>query len=454
MRILLADDDDSLRRVLQFKLEKSGYDVTEVADGKAALRLLEKSRFDLLLSDIKMPKVDGLELLERAKDLQPDIKIILITAHATVSQAVQAVKLGAFDYITKPFDDEQLYIALDKALAFKRLETENRDLKGRLRQQQKLPELIGVSRPFKNMMALVEKVAATDATILLIGPSGTGKEIIARTLHIRSARSGNDLITVNCAAIPRELLESELFGHVKGAFTGAIKNKKGKFELADRGTLFLDEIGELALDLQAKLLRALQERIIEPVGSESSIEIDVRVIVATNVDLQEKVRQSLFRQDLYYRLNVIPIQIPSLRERRDDVAVLVKEFVHRFAPDENIVVSDPLLRRLIDHSWPGNVRELENLIERMVILRRSNTLSPKDLPDDFGNFYSETERESLPKSSAPVSFHEAEESLVRDALKRSGWNRTRAAENLKIQRHILIYRMKKYGITEKTTDQI
>jgi len=446
MKILLADDDRSLRRVLQFKLEKSGYTVTAVGDGQQALDCLKGSRFDLLLSDIKMPRIDGLDLLEQVRTLQPRLKVILITAHATVSQAVQAVKLGAFDYITKPFEDEELFVALEKALAFKKLEKENKLLREQLKREKKSLRMIGVSKPFKEMMVLIDKIAATNATVLLSGHSGTGKELVARTLHAKSGRADREFVAVNCAAIPRELIESELFGHLKGAFTGAVKDKKGKFELADGGTLFLDEIGELALDLQAKLLRALQERIIEPVGSEKGIEVDVRVIGATNIDLQSRIASGGFREDLYYRLNVIPIRIPSLAERKEDISILVKEFVNRLAPKENIEVSTKLIETLTDYEWPGNIRELENLIERMVILRKGKTLSPRDLPDDFGIADSRHNNESDKQGTEHVTFYEAEENLVRDALNKCGWNRTRAAKYLNIPRHVLIYRMKKYGI--------
>lgn len=450
MKILLADDDRSLRRVLQFKLEQYGYNVTAVVDGQQALDTLKDTRFDLLLSDIRMPKVDGLELLERARGLQPDLKVILITAHATVTQAVQAVKLGAFDYITKPFEDDELIATIDKALAFRKLENENRRLKGKLRSVTQAPKLIGVSKSFRDMMATVVKIAATDATVLITGESGTGKELVARSLHFQSGRVDNEFIAVNCSAIPRELIESELFGHVKGAFTGAVRNKKGKFELADGGTLFLDEIGELALELQAKLLRALQEKIVEPVGSEKELPVDVRIIAATNANLEELVRNGKFREDLYYRLNVIPIRIPSLAERKDDIPILAKEFVNRFASDKNIVISSGLLKSLTDYSWPGNIRELENLVERMVVLRESDTLSSSDLPDDFGVTIPRSDTSDSDPADSHVTFHQAEQKLIRDALDRCGWNRTKAAQYLNMPRHVLIYRMKKYGITEPT----
>lgn len=446
MRILLADDDASLRRVLQFKLDKAGHDVTAVEDGEAALNQLRSDRWDLLLSDIRMPVVDGVELLELAKQLQPGLKVILMTAHATVSQAVQAVKLGAFDYITKPFEDDQLLAALDRAGTFRELEKENKKLRGRLEESEPARKLIGVSRPFKKMMAVIDQIAATDATVLLSGPSGTGKELVARSIHAKSERTGGDFVAVNCGAIPTELTESELFGHVKGAFTGAIRDKKGKFELADGGTILLDEVGELAGDHQVKLLRVLQERIVEPVGSEITRRIDVRVIAATNVDLQRRVRQGRFREDLFYRLNVIPIVIPSLAERRDDIQVLAREFVRKYETKSAISLSRELLDRLSTYSWPGNVRELENLIERMVIMRKSNSLTVKDLPADFDHAVSDDPEFDLPDH---LTFHEAEEKLVRDALARCGWNKSKAAKYLNIPRHVLLYRMKKYNIEEK-----
>ncbi len=445
-QILLADDDDSLRRVVQYKLEKKGYEVTAVVDGFQALLKLKDHRYDLLLSDIKMPRIDGIELLERARETQPDLKVILITAYATVAQAVQAVKAGAFEYITKPFEDDDLYLAIEKALAFDRLEQENRQLKVRLRQAERPVELIGVSPPFKEMMELVDKIAGSDATVLLTGKSGTGKELIARTVHDRSGRAEGPFVAINCAAIPRELIESELFGHVRGAFTGAVKDKKGKFELAEGGTLLLDEIGELAVELQAKLLRVLQERTFEPVGSEQSKSVDVRVIAATNQDLQERVAEGLFREDLFYRLNVIPIKVPSLAERSEDIPALVKAFVKRSAPEEDISMSPKVMDALVKYRWPGNVRELKNMVERLMIFREGDQLKVSDLPEELALDASRSE----PAPGDPherLSLSQLEIRAIREALRECGGNQTKAAKRLNIPRHVLVYRIKKWGIT-------
>jgi len=446
-RILVADDDESLRRVMEFGLKQEGYDVKTVPDGTRALDVLKSEKFDLLLSDMKMPGLSGLELLTRALDLDRDIKVILITAYATVQQAVEAVKLGAFDYITKPFEREELSLTIKKALQFKRLETENLELKSRLDGADYFKGIIGVSAAFREVIDLVDKVAPTDATVLITGESGTGKELIARAIHKKSSRSTGEFVPVNCAAIPKELVESELFGHVRGAFTGAVRDKRGKFQVADGGSIFLDEIGELGLGLQAKILRALQERVIEPVGAEKSVPVDVRIIAATNSDLKRRVAEGTFREDLFYRLNVIPIFIPPLRERKDDIPLYLNHFVKKFASGQEIRFSPEAMERLVSYDWPGNVRELENLVERMIVMRRSSTLGEGDLPEDFG-------RPVFKKDSAgtteSMSLRDAERSLILRALETSRWNKSEAARMLKIPRHVLLYRMKTYGIAKNS----
>ena len=299
MRILLADDDAALRRVLEFKLKKNGFEVTTVADGEEALSQVKAHSYDLLLADIRMPRLTGIELLEKVRSFEPTLKVVLMTAYATVPQAVEAVKLGAFDYLTKPFDDEQLLLTIGKALKFKKLEDENSRLKAELNFRSGLNEIIGDSEPVHELKEIITQVAPTDATVLITGESGSGKELVARAIHALSPRASSQMVAVNCAALPRDLLESELFGHVKGAFTGAAKDKRGKFEIAGGGTLMLDEISELAIDLQAKLLRAIQERVISPVGSETSREIDVRILAATNLNLKKRVSDGKFREDLF-----------------------------------------------------------------------------------------------------------------------------------------------------------
>lgn len=440
MRILLADDDTALRRVLEFKLKKNGFDVAAVADGEEALARVKAGSFDLLLADIRMPRLTGIELLEKVRTLEPALKVILMTAYATVPQAVEAVKMGAFDYLTKPFEDEQLLVTIDQALKFKRLEDENQRLKAELNLRSGLHEIIGDSEPVRELKEIITQVAPTDATVLITGESGSGKELVARAIHALSSRFGAQMVAVNCAALPRDLLESELFGHVKGAFTGAAKDKRGKFEIAGGGTLMLDEISELAFDLQAKLLRVIQERTVSPVGSESNREVDVRIIAATNVNLKKRVGEGKFREDLFYRLNVIPIHVPSLRKRSSDIPLLVSHFLGRLAPRTEVRLDAELMAILIRHRWPGNVRELENLIERMVVLRRGDTLTKADLPHDFSIEWEK------PEVQQAVTFHEAEKSLILSALEKSNGNRTKAAELLAIPRHVLLYRLKKYGI--------
>ncbi|KPJ61165.1 MAG: Fis family transcriptional regulator [Latescibacteria bacterium DG_63] len=442
-RILLADDDESLRRVVEFRLRQDGYEVKTAPDGARAWEMLNRERYDLLLSDMRMPGIDGLELLSRALRLDPEIKVILITAYATVQQAVEAVKAGAFDYITKPFEQDELGVIIQKALAFKRLETENQELRSRLDGIHYFKNIIGTSTAIRDVLNLVDKVAPTDATILLTGESGTGKELVARAIHKKSPRAAKEFVPVNCAAVPKELVESELFGHVKGAFSGAIRDKRGKFQIADGGTVFLDEIGELGLELQAKILRALQERVVEPVGSEKSVAVDVRIVAATNSDLSRKVSEGTFREDLFYRLNVIPIFIPPLRDRKEDIPFFLKHFADRFAPGQRIDFSDALVEKLTAYEWPGNVRELENLVERMIVLRRSPRLDTSDLHADFG-------RASVSRAGSgvkePISLREAEKELILRALEKSKGNKSEAARVLGVPRHVLLYRMKTYKI--------
>jgi two-component system NtrC family response regulator len=439
-RVLIIDDDESLRKVIGYMLEEAGYDVDRAASAEEGLRLLASRRPDLVLSDIKMPKRDGIELLGDIKRIDASIPVVILTAFASVETAVEAMKRGATDYLTKPISRDDLTMTVAKTLKLHRLEAENENLRTTLRDRFRFDSIIGLSPAMTAMFDVLKKIAPTDATVLVTGESGTGKELIAKAIHYHSPRREHRLVTVNCAAIPHELLESELFGHVRGAFTGAIRNKMGKFELAHGGTLFLDEIGAMPVHLQAKLLRALQEREIERVGDEQTIEVDVRVIAATNRSLSALVAAGEFREDLFYRLNVVPVQVPPLRERRGDIPLLVKHFVGRFANGAQVTVARDALDALEKYRWPGNVRELENFCERAVLMRSHDAI-------DAGAVAAQLSALSQESPGGPT-LRDIERAAVVDALRASGWNRSRAARRLGVPRHILLYRIKKFGIAD------
>jgi len=372
-RILLIDDDESIRTVIGYMLGEE-YAAVTAATAEEGLRAFRSQRPDLVLTDIKMPQKSGIDLLAELKTIDPSVPVIILTAFGTVETAVEAMKRGAADYLTKPISRDELLMTIAKTLEMRRLETENENLRDTLNDRFRFASIVGLSPAMSAVFETLRKVAPTDATVLITGESGTGKELVAKALHYNSPRRGHRLVTVNCAAIPHELLESELFGHVRGAFTGAIRDKAGKFEQANGGTLFLDEIGSMPVQLQAKLLRALQEREIERIGDEHTIEVDVRVVAATNRSLSALIAQGQFREDLYYRLNVVPIRLPALRERTGDIAVLAKHFVARFAGDARISVSRAALDAMASYRWPGNVRELENFCERIVLMRAGSSI--------------------------------------------------------------------------------
>lgn len=448
--ILIVDDDESLRRIIEYNLKQRGYHTIAVDSAEKALEALRKSHFNLLISDMKLPGKDGVELMMEAKELRPDLPVIFITAFGTIEKAVEAMKAGAYDYVTKPFERDDLLMTVDKVLEYQRLKDENVKLRSELDSRYGFSNIIGSSLAMQEIFATVKKVAPTDATVLITGESGTGKELIARAIHLISDRARSPMVTVNCAAIPHDLLESELFGYVAGAFTGAVKEKMGKFVVADGGTIFLDEIGDLHPDLQAKLLRVLQERVVEPVGSNESISIDIRVITATNQDLGEKVRNGAFREELFYRLKVIPIQIPPLRERADDIPLLIDHFMKQFSMDKTITIEPDALEMMKNYRWPGNVRELENVIKRLVILNHGGKIKPSDLPNEIvGDIEGSTPIESNGGEGNYSALIESEIRLITEALRYCGWNQSKAAMRLGIPRHILIYRMKKYNIREE-----
>lgn len=443
-QVLLIDDDASLRRVIEFTLQQAGYQVETAASGEEGLRLFERRRPHLVITDVQMPGMSGYEVLDRVLALEPTTLVMIITAFSTVEQAVDAMKNGAHDYLTKPFSGEQLRLAVARAFEYRRLKQENVQLKQVLSQHAALPPLVGESPAIQQLLNQVDRVAPTDATVLLAGESGTGKELVAQRLHRLSPRHSAPFVAINCAAIPKDLLESELFGHKKGAFTGAVQDRQGKFILADGGTLFLDEVGELPLELQPKLLRALQEQEVEPVGG-AVRHVDVRLVAASNRDLQQAVQQGMFREDLYYRLAVIPLHLPPLRERQGDVPLLLEHFIRRHPHGRQVSLSKELIQALSAYSWPGNVRELQNVVEQMLILRLSDHLDLANLPGHIHRpAVSGDTILNLPATG--YSLEALEREAVVQALRHCRGNKSQAAAFLRIPRHTLLYRLQKYEI--------
>ena len=442
-KILVVDDDASIRKVLGFILEETGYTVRTASSGADALEIIDKDLPDLVLADIKMPGMDGLVLLREIRKLDDALPVIMLTAFGTVETAVEAMKLGATDYLTKPISRDELTLIVGKTLRVRDLEQENERLKESLRDALHFDNVVGLSPAMRAVFDVVAKVAGTDATVLITGESGTGKELIARAIHFASPRKSARLVTVNCAAIPGDLLESELFGHVKGAFTGAIRNKEGKFHLAHRGTIFLDEIGSLPRPLQPKLLRALQEKEIQRVGDDQPTTVDVRVVAATNRPLPVLIRSGEFREDLFYRLNVVPVALPPLRERLSDIPLLVLHFAKKHGGSRRISFSDEAIRLLQTYHWPGNVRELENFCERIILMSTTEEIEVDAVKKQIELLAGESREIGAP---ARMTLPEVERRAVLDALVASDWNQSSAARRLGIPRHVLLYRMKKYRI--------
>ncbi|MFO7982248.1 MAG: sigma-54 dependent transcriptional regulator [Desulfuromonadales bacterium] len=445
--ILVIEDDVSLRRVIEFTLEEAGCLVKTASAGEEGLEIFRDLEPAVVVTDIQMPGISGYDVLTEIKENAPDTLVIVITAYGTVEKAVEAMKLGAYDYLTKPFSRDELRLVVEKAFSFSSLKQENTRLREELTEKIDFEHIVGISDEMQRVFDVVRRVASTEATVLIGGESGTGKELIAKAIHHGSDRREGPFVTVNCAAIPRDLLESELFGHLKGAFTGAVKDRSGKFQLADGGTLFLDEVGELPLELQPKLLRALQEMEIEPVGGSPS-SVDVRMVAATNKDLEREVEENRFREDLYYRLAVVPVNLPPLRHRSGDIPILVKHVIQKQG-ETDVEVSDAAMECLERYEWPGNVRELQNAMERMLILRRSNVLGLDDLPSKIRRNDRGGARNVLNLPDEGYPLEELEKDAVLEALRRNDWVQTKAARFLKIPRHTLIYRMEKYGIHKK-----
>lgn len=442
--ILLIDDDESLRRVTEYNLTQAGFDVIPSASGRGGIELFKENDPDLVITDVKLGDMDGLEVLATIKDISPGTPVIVITAFGSIEMAVKAMHEGAFNFITKPFDRDTLRLSCTKALELSSLRSQKQQL---AEEVNRLTGTSGMETANSAMAELLDtalRVASSEATVLITGESGTGKEVLARLVHQHSPRKDGPMVAVNCTAIPDNLIESELFGHVKGAFTGAIANRAGRFQAAAQGTLFLDEIGELKTDMQAKLLRAIQEREVESVGSDRPEKVDVRIIAATNKDLHEEVTRGTFREDLYYRLSVIPLHIPPLRERREDIPALVNHFLKKLGAPRGVKFSDKAMSIIKQYDWPGNIRELQNTVERSLILRKGNIIEPKDINLPAAETSDAPEIPEIPPGG--ISLEEIEKGLIVKALEKSSGNRSKAARLLKIPRHVLIYRLEKFGI--------
>ena len=452
-QILIVDDEKVQREMLAGFLNKQGYRTVAAEDGAGALERYSSGSFDLVLTDFRMPGMDGFALLKEMKRRNPEAVVVIMTAYGTVNTAVAAMKEGAYDYLTKPIDLDELLLRIQRVEREALLKRENRELKDELRRKFQVDFIVTASGKMEEALNLVGRVAPSQATVLILGESGTGKELFARAIHYASPRAGKPLVKVNCAALPETLLESELFGHEKGAFTGAVARRVGRFEQADGGSIFLDEIGDLSPALQAKLLRVLQEKEIERVGSNQTLKIDVRVIAATNRNLEEAIRKGSFREDLYYRLNVVTLTLPPLRERKEDIPILVDHFLKKYSRENKKEVASTTKEvrdLLMQHEYPGNVREIENIIERAVVLCRGNALTLQDLPLNLRESKAEIPRGELREgTSLPETLENLERQLVLRALERSGGIQTRAAEELGINERVLRYKMKKYKISEK-----
>ncbi|MBT0652286.1 sigma-54-dependent transcriptional regulator [Geomobilimonas luticola] len=449
-KILVVDDEHLIRWSLEQNLKKQGYEVTSAGNGEDALRLVREDQPDLVLLDIQLPGINGLEVLERIKEIDEEIIVIMVTAHGGLETAVNAMRLGAYDYINKPFNLDEMAIVIKKALETSDLRREV----ARLRSEQKKigpPQIIGTSKHMKNVLEMMDKVAKSDATTVLIqGESGTGKELVAKWIHYESSRAEKPFVAINCAAVPATLLESELFGHEKGAFTDAKATKKGLFELADGGTVFLDEIGDMEMGMQAKLLRFLEDRTFRRIGGSKVMSVDVRIVSATNKDLLKAIDDKSFRNDLYYRLQVIPIFLPPLRERKDDILLLAKYFIEHYCKEFNKHVrsiSNMAEKLLVEYHWPGNIRELKNVIERALILGSEETLLLEHLPLEIvaraSSSVAPVATFKLP--SEGVDIEEVEKELIRQALEISDWNQSKAAKKLSLGIDAFRYRMKKFG---------
>jgi DNA-binding NtrC family response regulator len=450
-KILIVDDEEGMRRLLSRVLGKAGFETAAVGSGADALGAVAKEHFDLVLTDIVMPGMDGLQLLRELKEFDPSLPILVITAYGTVESAVEALRSGAYDYITKPFEADEIRLTVEKALERERLLAENLYLHQELESRYSQTGIVGASQSMLQVFETASSVADSNASVLVTGESGTGKELIARSIHRNSPRKDQPFVVLNCAALSEGVLESELFGHEKGAFSGAIAAKKGRFEMAHQGTLFIDEVGEMSLTAQVKLLRVIQEHEFERVGGMRTIKTDVRIVAATNKDLGEEVQKGNFREDLFYRLNVVNIHLPPLRERRDDIEPLARHFLAKYIRETGKKIEDispKAVTCLLAYDWPGNVRELENVLERAVVLAKGNVITPRDLPQGL---YGEDEIcLTVPERGGSLTeiLEDLEKQLIIKTLKKMDGSQTRAAEALGIKRTTLRYKLEKYELLD------
>ena len=447
--ILVIDDEAAQRDILTGYLKKKGYQIFAASSGKEGIEITKNEPVDIILSDFKMPELNGIEVLEQVKKMNPEISFVIVTAYGTVENAVKAMRLGAFDYISKPVDLDELDLMIERIIEHKKLKSENQLLKTQLQEKYKISSIVSQSQKMEEVINVAARVAESKATVLITGENGTGKEVLAKAIHYMSSRKEKPFIAVNVPALTETLLESELFGHEKGAFTGADKMKKGRFEIADGGTLFLDEVGDIPQSIQVKLLRVLQEHQFERVGGTERIEVDVRIIAATNKDLEQKIKEGTFREDLYYRLNVVSINIPPLRERKEDILPLIENFIDKYCKENNkekLEVSKEAVDVLMKYTYPGNVRELENIIERAVVLTRGKVITLNDLPMNIKGFKDEKALGSLDEGTLTDQVEALEKQLIFDALQQSDGNQTKAGKLLGLTERNLRYKLKKYNI--------
>jgi len=448
LEIVLVEDDPSFLRVMEFSLKKEGFAVTSFPDGERALPYLTNAKAALFITDLAMPKVGGMELLRKLSRQDVKVTPIVITAYGTVETAVEAMKLGAFDYLTKPFSPEELVLVVRQALKMRRLVSENQSLKEQLAEKFRPENFVGFSAAMEKVFAWIAKAAGSTANALISGESGTGKELVARALHFHSPRASGPFVAINCAAIPENLLEAELFGVVKGAFTGAIRDREGKFEEADGGTLFLDEIGDLPLEMQAKLLRVLEDKKVSRLGGKGEVTADFRLVASTNRKLEKLVEEREFREDLYYRLNVLSVLLPSLRERREDIPMLVAHFFKKLGAPF-VRLAPEALKLLQTYPFFGNVRELENICEQILVFRKADEIGLNELPEKVRNYQPEKAGLFFEPPEGGLDLEDLEKQLIQFALDKFGGNQTKAAQYLGITRPTLIYRLEKYGVEKK-----